>query len=429
MSLQACGDLESYLPNEPLRCLYVDFNSYFASVEQQVERRLRGRPVGVAPMLAESTCCIAASYEAKRFGVKTGTPVWRARELCPEIVVVEARPHLYVDYHHKLIAAVDACLPVESVNSIDEMACKLLGRDREKLQAMALALQVKQAVCKVGDSLRCSIGIAPNSWLAKTASDMQKPDGLVVLEASDLPQALFRLALRDLCGVGRSMEQRLNIAGIVTVEQLCLARLESMRHVWNGLPGERMHALLRGRMVDQAESHACQSISHSHVLSPELRHALGAEAVLHRLLQKAAVRLRHQGLMATRFSVKMKFLSREGSKRWLKEWAFDPTDRTLDFTRMLTEAWHDRPAWTCRATPFAAAVWFSGLIERRLVTPDLFAAESFDPKAVLDSTVDWINHQYGKHSLYWGAAHLSRDAAPARIAFTHIPDNEYTFES
>lgn len=426
--IESCGNVEIYSPDHPLRALYVDFNSYFASVEQQVERRLRGRPVGVVPMLAQTTCCIAASYEAKRFGVKTGTPVWQARELCPDIVLVQARPHLYVDYHHKLVAAVEACLPVERVNSIDEMCCILQGKDRDRQAAINMARRIKCSIAQAGDSLRCSIGIAPNRWLAKTASDMQKPDGLIVLEAADLPDALFRLQLRDLCGIGHNMEIRLKANGIATVEQLCRARLERMRLIWNGLPGERLHALLRGTDVPEQRTGEKRSISHSHVLPPSLRHAQGVEAVLHRLLQKTAVRLRHHGFVARRLVIKVKFMTRDGMRRWQAERAFEPTDSTLEFTRMLSGWWHSRPDWACRATPFAAAVWFSDLSERKLITPDLFAAESTDPHAALDATVDWINGHYGKHTLYWGSAHLAREAAPARIAFTHIPDDEYACE-
>ena len=90
-----------------LRSLYVDFDSYFASVEQQLRPELRGKPIGVVPVMAETTCCIAASYEAKRFGVKTGTRVSDARKLCRNIKFVEARPAVYVEYHHKLVEAVE----------------------------------------------------------------------------------------------------------------------------------------------------------------------------------------------------------------------------------------------------------------------------------------------------------------------------------
>jgi DNA polymerase-4 len=97
-----------------LRSLLVDFNSYFASVEQQVEPRLRGKPLGVVPMFADTTVCIAASVEAKTFGVKTGTKVGDAKKMCPGIELVLARHELYIDFHHRAVAAVDSscrCVP------------------------------------------------------------------------------------------------------------------------------------------------------------------------------------------------------------------------------------------------------------------------------------------------------------------------------
>src|SRR5471030_2931427 len=115
-----------------LHSLVVDFNSYFASVEQQLRPELRGKAIAVVPVKAESTCCIAASYEAKKFGVKTGTRVSDARHLCPGLQIVEARPALYVESHHKLIAAVESCIHVEEVWSIDEMVCELTGKWKER---------------------------------------------------------------------------------------------------------------------------------------------------------------------------------------------------------------------------------------------------------------------------------------------------------
>src|SRR5215471_8216954 len=115
-------------PDDPLsgpclNWLFVDLNSYFASVEQQDRSELRGKPVGVVPMMADTTCCIAASYEAKAFGVKTGTIVADAKRMCPNMVFVEGRHELYVDYHHRVVEAVERCLPVTAVMSIDEMSC------------------------------------------------------------------------------------------------------------------------------------------------------------------------------------------------------------------------------------------------------------------------------------------------------------------
>jgi DNA polymerase IV len=111
-----------------LRSLFVDFNSYFASVEQQLNPALRGRPVGVVPVLAETSCCIAASYEAKALGIGTGTGVAEARRLCPDIAIVLADHAKYVEMHHRAVAVVDTLAPVRQVLSIDEMECELTGR-------------------------------------------------------------------------------------------------------------------------------------------------------------------------------------------------------------------------------------------------------------------------------------------------------------
>src|SRR4051812_17846161 len=101
--------------------LFLDLNSYFASVEQQETPALRGKPVGILPVMTDTTCCIAASYEAKAFGVKTGTLVPEARALCPAIRFVEARQDIYVAYHHRIVDTVEACIPIEHILSIDEM--------------------------------------------------------------------------------------------------------------------------------------------------------------------------------------------------------------------------------------------------------------------------------------------------------------------
>ena len=110
-----------------LRSFFIDFDSYFASVEQALRPELKGRPVAVLPVETDTTCCIAASYEAKAYGVKTGTRVFEARRLCPEIIFVEARHDEYIHYHHRLVAAIDSCIPVDAVLSIDEMRCSLTG--------------------------------------------------------------------------------------------------------------------------------------------------------------------------------------------------------------------------------------------------------------------------------------------------------------
>src|SRR5271169_4718176 len=129
-----------------LRYLLVDMNSFFASAEQQLQKGLRNRPVAVSPVAAETTCCIAASYEAKRFAVTCGTPVYQARQMCPGIRIVPARPELYIRIHDNIKIAVETCAPVERVLSIDEFACRLSSDRRDAEAALLLAGQVKAAI-------------------------------------------------------------------------------------------------------------------------------------------------------------------------------------------------------------------------------------------------------------------------------------------
>jgi DNA polymerase-4 len=99
--------------NKPkLRWLVADLNSYFASCEQQEEPSLRGKPVAVAPLMADTTCAIAASYSAKAYGVKTGTKIGDAKRMCPDLIVVQSRPKLYVEYHHLILDAIESCIPI-----------------------------------------------------------------------------------------------------------------------------------------------------------------------------------------------------------------------------------------------------------------------------------------------------------------------------
>ncbi|MFN3883842.1 MAG: hypothetical protein ACK4Q4_03660 [Rhodocyclaceae bacterium] len=409
---------KSIPPNLPLRALYVDFNSYFASVEQQLRPALRGRPVAILPVLAETTCCIAASYEAKAFGVTTGTPVYEARRRCPEIVLVEARPAVYVEMHHRLVAAVESCTPVGQVLSIDEMSCPLMGSERQRDQAVALAKRIKQTIARtVGEHLRSSIGIAPNTFLAKIASDMQKPDGLTVLEARDLPQALHRLELADIPGIGRAMEARLWQHGITTVERLCAANAMELRAAWGSIEGERMHARLHGEELPPSDSQRA-SVGHSHVLPPELRYESSAYSVLHRLLQKAAMRLRSHALVAGSVSVRVSYRQQGETWDWHAEARLDPTADTRTLTAALDRLWRQRPR--TRAEPFAVGVALTRLVSATQRTRDLFVDQEKAER--LDATLDAIARRYGRKSLYFGGAHAALNAAPMRIAFQHIPD-------
>ncbi|HEY9098574.1 MAG TPA: DNA polymerase [Thiobacillus sp.] len=403
-----------------LHSLYVDLNSYFASAEQQMRPELRGKPVGILAVMAETTCCIAASIDAKRFGIKTGTPVWQARKLCKDMVFVQARPAAYIELHHRIVAAVESCTPVSAVLSIDEMNCELMERDREEERAIALGKQIKQAIYdQAGEVLHCSIGIAPNRFLAKTASNMQKPNGLTVIRLNELPGSLYGLKLGALTGIGRAIEKRLNQLGIHTTEQLCAASKNTLHHAWGGIEGERFYAKLRGE-VSATPPTQRSSVGHSHVLAPELRDPVSALAVLHRLLHKAAMRLRHYGYCAGSLGLHLSYLKTRGgqSSRWSDQARFSPHADTLSFNQTLAQLWQRRPADP--APLLKVGVTLSHLTDQNQITRDLF--ETPNQHEELNTVLDQINQRYGPNTLYLGGAHDGRGAAPMRIAFSHVPE-------
>lgn len=407
-----------------LRSLFVDFDSYFASVEQEVQPALRGRPLAVVPVLSDSTCCIAASYAAKALGIRTGTRVADARRLCPNLVLCLARPALYVEWHHRLLEAIGRVLPISSVGSIDEVDCALIGSERRRDRAQALARAIKAEIAREATFIRCSIGIAPNAFLAKTASDMRKPDGLTVIEMADLPAALHELQLRDLCGIGPALAQRLQRHGIHNVVQLTAADAATLRRVWGSVEGERFHALLHGGWPPSRPT-ARSSVGHSHVLGPELRNAAGARAVLCKLLSKAAMRLRRLGLTAGALSVRVRYTGER--PRWERGAHFAATASTQALLHELRALIEDAAAPALPgprgARPLALSVTLHRLDDLARALPDLFGTPASSSR--LDAAIDRINTRFGHNAVYFGAlsAAIAHDAAPMRIPFNRIPDS------
>ena len=415
-----------------LRWLLLDLNSYFASVEQELRPELRGRPVAVVPVMADTTCAIAASYEAKAFGVRTGTRVGDAKQMCPGIELVEARHDVYVDYHNRIVEAVERCVPVSAVLSIDEMASSLIGREQPLSAALDLARRIKISIRNVGSTLRCSIGLAPNRYLAKIASDMQKPDGLVALTRDQLPAALTQLSLRDLPGVGARLEKRLHDQGIRTMPRLLALDREQLNRVWGSINGEKLWYWLRGEDFQDVELEHQKSISQSHVLPPELRTEDGCYAVAHKLLHKAAMRLRAARLWTTQVSLTIKYATAGGKSQhssgihqsvWSEGLSVIECQDNQTLIEALQKLWGARPQDEKHRRPFYVGVWLGNLVPDHLHTLSLFSSlETESKRTRLTSTMDALNQKYGTATLFSASMLLARAAAPTRIAFTSIPD-------
>lgn len=402
MSLPSADRLDTRL-----RVLFLDLNAYFASCEQQEHPELRGKPIIVAPVDADTTCAIAASYEAKRFGIKTGTQVAEAKRLCPGLIVVNGRHAIYSQYHQRVLDAVDHVLPVERVCSIDEMRFQLIGDETRPARAIELAHRLKREIReRVGQCMTCSIGIAPNAFLAKLATEMQKPDGLVVLQAQDLPDQVRHLKLTDFTGINRRMQARLQANGIFSVEQLYAASPQELKRAFGSVVGERWWYLLRGYDAEQ-EVGRQKTLSNSHVLPPGLRTDDGCREVLLRLIQKATARLRADGLRAQGMAVSVSGFSRS----WKEHIRLDGTSDTVAVNDLFLRLWTTRDF----EKPRAVGVAFYGLARDDEVTPSLF--EFSVQREKFNSAVDQVNRRFGKNTIYLAGMHRAKDTAEERIAF------------
>jgi DNA polymerase-4 len=419
--------------------LHIDLNSFFASVEQQMHPEYRNRPLAVVPTMADTTCCIAASYEAKELGIKTGTQVGEAKRLCPEIILVAGNHDHYAEYSHKIAAAVDRCCPVAHTPSIDEMVCQLMGREQEPPRARRIALDIKQAIKDdVGETLRCSIGMAPNRYLAKIASDMQKPDGLIGLLPSQLPRAIAHLELRDLPGVGAKTEVRLNTKGVRTMPQLLALDRRELHGLWDSVWGDRLYHWLRGGDTGDdgapVPSELQKSLGHSHVLGPEFRSEQGAWSVAHKLLHKAAMRLRMEHFYTGSLAVTIRYqLTREQAERmkakrhtsgikhsgWGMEARFRECQDTLSLLEVLKSLWQQRPQGEGFERPFFVGVTLRNLVPESEHQESLFG--DVDKRGELSATMDKLNLKYGHTTLHFAGMLAARETAPTRIAFTQIP--------
>ncbi len=390
--------------------MFMDLNAYFASCEQQLDPSLRGRPLIVAPTAGDNTSAIAASYEAKRFGIKTGTNIGLAKQLCPDVLIVKGNHAAYTAFHKRIVEVCETVLPVDKVCSIDEMRFRLLETEAPPGVARELALKMKKAIREhVGECMTASFGVATNHFLAKTATDMQKPDGLVILTADDIPSRLYELKLTDFCGINRRMKARLNAAGVFTSRQLLSLSPEEMRRAFGSVCGERYWFNLHGYETDY-ETRQDQSLSHSHVLPPDLRTEEGAREVMLRLAHKACARLRSSNLWATHVTLYVKGMGRS----WKSTQALPPCQDSVTVTSLIAAAW----ASADFERPLQVGIVFTGLLKPEFVTPSLF--DQTPERAEFSHAVDKVNQRFGKHSVYVAGMGRGRHAGEERIAFQKV---------
>ncbi len=416
---------------------HVDMNSYFASVEQQANPFLRGRPLGVCAYLHEYGCVIAASIEAKKLGMKVGMTVKQAREAVPNAVFVQNDPPKYRAVTSRVFSLLHEMTDRMERYSIDEAFLDLTGWYRDAAEAsFAFSIMKKRITEEVGEWLRCSVGIAPTRFLAKTASDLKKPDGLTIIDFENLDRVLARLDLEDVCGIGPRLRKRIEKLGyrnLIQVKYAPTGNLIRMFGVYGYFLKAKLHGLDVDHLEQQEDDRPPKSIGHSYCVPERVNRDGKIVSTLMKLTERAGRRMRALGLQANAISVSVGLKMDGGPKPQGPFWrpsaeaggtvhfTFpEPTDDSFTLietsTNLLRELWHREKV------NFLAITLFDLSVPTRQTALDLRMSglrEAMQPerRQAVSKAVDLIRDRYGLESIVLGDMMRLGDEAPDRIGF------------
>lgn len=408
---------------ETIEHLYLDFDGFFASVEQLRDPALRGRPVGVIPYAGGGrTCIIACSREAKARGVKGIMSVEEAKAICRDLVLVPQKPDLYRRAHNALVSEIGTVIPVDHVKSIDELSCWL--DIHQRAAPTDLAARIKDTIrYNVGATITCSIGFAPNRHLAKIASDTRKPDGLTIWHPEDVRAQLLRLKLDDIPGIGRSMVKRLAYARVADMEGLLALQPKQMRAIWRNVTGERLWYALHGYAIEAPESER-NMFGHARVLPPDRRSLTDARDMARLLLTKAARRMRRANFAASSLYLFLKGYERGwGDIKPLGEVRDD-----MAILAALAVLWdHVTQVIPPRTQIMRVGVTLGDLTLADARQPDLFDNDDQERQQneILTGAMDDLNSRYGQTVVSVGMWKPPEGGnVGSKISFTRIPSAE-----
>ncbi|OGU18639.1 MAG: DNA polymerase IV [Geobacteraceae bacterium GWF2_54_21] len=289
-------------------CMHIDMNAFFASVEQQANPELQGKPIAVVGG-GGRTVITTSSYEARAFGVKTGMAKWEALRACPQLIIVIGDNKKYTYTSSRIMEMRKEYTPLVEVFSIDEAwldvthSLSIFGTP-ERI-AYVLKARIKESF-----GITCSIGIAPNKLLAKLASDMQKPDGLTTIKPEDVSRVLERMPIKELCGIGKKMERHLNMMSIYTCGEL--GRCEEARLTRKfGILGKVYKQM--GQGIDESpvtpneEDDEVKSVGHSMTLRQDVERREDILKYLLQLSEMVGRRARRYGVSGKTITLYVRF--------------------------------------------------------------------------------------------------------------------------
>lgn len=376
--------------------MHIDLNSAFASAEQQAWPQLRGKPMGVTNRLSKECCVIAASYEAKALGIKVGVRRTEAMALCPDFVMLETDPSKYTHMYKSLIRIMKDYSPSIKMKSIDEGIIDFHGTDKmhRGRSLVDIGYEIKQRFKQeVGSYMRTNIGIGPNRFLAKTAAGLHKPDGLDLIDHTNLIDIYKGMALEDLTGIAEGYGSRLRAHGIKTPIDFLEADVNLLRRqVFKSINGLHWHERLRGYEVDDYQT-KLGMVGRQWVV----RHATNDEELLrscfHYLAQTTGMKIRYRNVEARGVCVWVKFSMGGGwsDKKMLKQPIYRDQDIWLHASRLFDNR------------PRHMRVQCMGLYLYQLEPSKSSQMNMFEDVAKADfvsQAIDEINDMYGSFTVF-----------------------------
>jgi DNA polymerase-4 len=396
----------------PPSVMHVDLNSCFATVEQQANPHLRGRPVAVAAYAENHGCILAASVEAKRLGIKTGMRVRDGRAICKELVVLPPDPDKYRYVNHALRAVLSAYSSHVCVESIDEMVMDIC----EPAKILEIAKEIKMRIKKeIGEWLTVSIGIAPNRYLAKIASGITKPDGLDMITRENIDMIFSSMKLEDLCGIKEATANRLRYAGIRTPLELCLADSKKLELAFHSIMGRHWYMRLHG--YEDGSRYTSFGVNEKEQKSFGQSYALGKpyapqeselHQVLSQLVMKMGRRLRTDGFSARGIGVSTLFAD---YSHWHLQHAYDNDFYADDdFYKRMKNMLFEAPA-----RPVRILAVYCYKLQAVSMQENLF--EEDNRKRNVTDAIDSVHNRWGDFVVTSGRMLNAKQRIVDRIAF------------
>jgi len=372
-------------------------NAFFASVEQRANPTLRGKAMAVIGSVHRGVI-LSPSYEARASGVKTGMTYGEALRACPGLLLVPADPSKYSHACEELLGIWKDFTPLVELFSIDEAFLDVTGCERLIGDPVQIAIQIKERIWRE-KGLTCSIGIAPNKLLAKLGSDMQKPDGLVLISPEDVTNVLEDLSVKEICGIGPALTQHLSAMGIRTCGELGRAPLRKLTAQF-GIVGERLRDMGLGIDHDpvvplsRQNDEESKSIGHSMTLNEDCSVQETLERHVLQLSEKVGRRLRRGSYHGDTVCLTLRYADFQtfSRRRRLRH----AVNHGLDIYSAARELLRDI---TLEQTVRLVGVSVSGLT-RNVVQIPLFGEQR--KRTFVAEAMDDINDRYGEFTITWG---------------------------